>query len=99
MDLNTQQKQNILIRYLKQYLSKKDLKMKPVLRNMIQRIESNQSISMKQYDSIIKFIEREEEFKGQGRDQIFRFFEPLIETNQRKVIQHGNTLHEHFVWL
>ena len=97
MDINKHQKQRILIRYLNQYLLKKDLRMKNVLRNIVYRIERNQNISIKQYNSIIKFIEREKEFKGKDRDQIYQFFEPIIETNHRKVIQHGNTLHEHFV--
>ena len=94
MDSNTQQKQNILIRYLNQYLSKKDLKMKPVLRNILQRIETNRTISMKQYNSIIKFIEREKPFKGLNRNQIYRFFEPLIQIKDRKVVTDGSNLSE-----
>ena len=98
MEINKKQKQQILIRYLNIYLLKKDLKMKPILRNIVYRIERNQNISIKQYNSIIKFIEREKEFKNLNREKIYRFFEPIIKSNERKVLTYGNTLTEHFVW-
>lgn len=97
MEINKKQKQQILIRYLNQYLLKKDLRMKNVLRNIVYRIEKNQNISIKQYNTIIKFIEREDEFRGCNRQQIYQFFEPIIQTNEREVVQYGNTLTEHFV--
>ena len=94
MNSDKQQKQSILIRYLDIYLLKKDLKMKPILRDIVYRIERNQNISIKQYNSIIKFIERERPFKDLNRNQIYRFFEPLIQTKDRKVITYGNNLTE-----
>ena len=92
----TQHPKKILIRYLNNYLSKRDLKMKNVLRNIKDRIVKDQPITIRQYQSIIKFIEREDEFKGCNRQQIYQFFEPIIQTNERKVVQYGNTLTEHF---
>jgi len=92
----TQHPKKILIRYLNNYLSKKDLKMKNVLRNIKDRIVKDQPITIRQYQSIIKFIEREDEFKGCNRQQIYQFFEPIIQTNERKVVQYDNTLTEHF---
>ena len=92
----TQHPKKILIRYLNNYLSKKDLKMKNVLRNIKDRIVTDQPITIRQYQSIIKFIEREDEFRGCNRQQIYQFFEPIIQTNERKVVQYGNTLTEHF---
>ena len=94
MEINKKQKQQILIRYLNQYLLKKDLRMKNVLRNIVYRIERNQNISIKQYNSIIKFIEREKRFKGLNRNQIYRFFEPLIQIKDRKVVTDGSNLSE-----
>ena len=94
MEINKKQKQQILIRYLNIYLLKKDLKMKNVLRNIVNRIEKNQNISIKQYNSIVKFIERERPFKDLDRDQIYRFFEPLIQTKDRKVVTDGSNLNE-----
>ena len=92
----TQHPKKILIRYLNNYLSKKDLKMKNVLRNIKDRIVKDQPITIRQYQSIIKFIEREDEFRGCNRQQIYQFFEPIIQTNERKVVQYDNTLTEHF---
>jgi len=92
----TQHPKKILIRYLNNYLSKRDLKMKNVLRNIKDRIVKDQPITIRQYQSIIKFIEREDEFKGCNRQQIYQFFEPIIQTNERKVVQYDNTLTEHF---
>ena len=92
----TQHPKKILIRYLNNYLSKRDLKMKNVLRNIKDRIVKGQPITIRQYQSIIKFIEREDEFKGCNRQQIYQFFEPIIQTNERKVVQYDNTLTEHF---
>jgi len=94
MEINKKQKQQILIRYLNIYLLKKDLKMKNVLRNIVNRIEKNHNISIKQYNSIVKFIERERPFKDLNRDQIYRFFEPLIQTKDRKVVTDGSNLNE-----
>jgi hypothetical protein len=97
MNPHTQEQRKILTRYLNQYLSKRNLQMKPVMRNIVKKIETNRNISKRQYNSIIKFIEREKEFKSFDRDQIYQFFEPIIETKHRKVNYHGNTLKEHFV--
>lgn len=68
--------------------------MKPIVQNIKSRVEKNQPITTKQFNSLIKFIEREPEFKNSSHQQIFKFFEPLIE---RKVIQYGNDLSEHLV--
>ena len=40
--------------------------------------------------SIIKFIEREREFRSSNRDQIYLYFSPLIEKEK----PNGNTLSE-----
>ena len=83
-------KQKLLLRYLNQYLLKRNLKMKNVLRNIIYRLENNKPISNKQYLSIIKFIEKEREFRSSNRDQIYSYFTPLIEKGK----PNGNTLSE-----
>jgi hypothetical protein len=64
--------------------------MKNVLRNIIHRLENNKPISNKQYLSIIKFIEKEREFRSSNRDQIYSYFTPLIEKEK----PNGNTLSE-----
>ena len=84
----------LLLRYLNQYLSKRNLRMKFVIRNIKNRIENDQPITLKQLNSVIKFIAREAEFRSSNRDQIIAFFEPIIE---RKVNTYGNDLTEHFI--
>ena len=84
---------SLLLRYLNQYLSKNNLHMKFVVKNIKNRIENNKPITIKQFKSIIKFIEREVEFVNYNRSQIFQIFEPIIE---REVITYGNDLTPHF---
>jgi hypothetical protein len=67
--------------------------MKFVVKNIKNRIENNKPITIKQFKSIIKFIEREVEFVTYNRSQIVQIFEPIIE---REVITYGNDLTEHF---
>ena len=82
---NHNYKRGLLIRYLNQYLLKKDLRMKNVLINIKQRIETNRPITIRQFDSVIKFIEREKEFINSDRDEIQQFFEPLIEPIKKRI--------------
>ena len=82
---NHNYKRGLLIRYLNQYLLKKDLRMKNVLINIKQRIETNRPITIRQFNSLIKFIEREKEFINSDRSEIQQFFEPLIEPTKRRI--------------
>ena len=82
---NHNYKRRLLIRYLNQYLLKKDLRMKNVLINIKQRIETNRPITIRQFNSLIKFIEREKEFINSDRDEIRQFFEPLIEPIKKRI--------------
>ena len=82
---NHHYKRGLLIRYLNQYLLKKDLRMKNVLINIKQRIETNRPITIRQFNSLIKFIEREKEFINSDRSEIQQFFEPLIEPIKKRI--------------
>ena len=82
---NHNYKRGLLIRYLNQYLLKKDLRMKNVLINIKQRIETNRPITIRQFNSLIKFIEREKEFINSDRDEIQQFFDPLIEPIKKRI--------------
>ena len=82
---NHNYKRGLLIRYLNQYLLKKDLRMKNVLINIKQRIETNRPMTIRQFNSLIKFIEREKEFINSDRDEIQQFFEPLIEPIKKRI--------------
>ena len=82
-----------LLKYLQFYLSKK-LRMEVVIRNIINRLKQNKRLTINQFNSIIKFIERENNFITMSRNQIFDYFDCLLE---RKRIYEPNTLCEFFV--
>ena len=63
-----------LLKYLQFYLSKK-LRMEVVIRNIINRLKQNKRLSINQFNSIIKFIERENNFISMSREQIFDYFD------------------------
>ena len=67
-----------LLKYLQFYLSKK-LRMEMIIRNIIDRLKKNKRITLNQWNSIIKFIEREDYFVSMNRNQIFNYFDCLIE--------------------
>ena len=69
---------DILIHYLKIYLSKKHLKMKGLFKNIIKTLNANKLITINQFMAVIKFIEREDPFIDATRSQIEKFFSPII---------------------
>lgn len=84
MSLQTIQsdRSNELTYYLNIYLKKPNLQMKPVIRMIKKKINSNDYITEKQFNSVIKFIEREPKFRGLDRDQITDYFSPIIKELQ-----------------
>ena len=85
MSNNIQYKRDLLIHFLQQYLLKKELKMKGLMRNLIKIIKGNKTISIKQFYAVIKFIEREEPFRDVNRKDIVNYFKPLIRNNMEEV--------------
>ena len=79
-----------LINYLKLYLSKK-LNMNIIFITIINKLKNNHKITLNQYNSIIKFIEREPKLINRDRDYIFNYFSPLI-LNIEKESYEPNTL-------
>ena len=79
-----------LINYLKLYLSKK-LNMNIIFITIINKLKNNHKITLNQYNSIIKFIEREPKLINRDRDYIFNYFSPLIH-NIEKESYEPNTL-------
>ena len=86
-----QSKKLQLLNYLQLYLSKK-LRMNIVFIGIINKLKKNHKITVKQYNSIIKFIEREPKFINRDRDYILNYFSPLIHI-ERKTYE-PNTLCE-----
>ena len=77
-----QNKKQQLLNYLQLYLSKK-LRMNIVFIGIINQLKSYHKITVKQYNSIIKFIEREPKFINRDRDYILNYFSPLIHIERK----------------
>ena len=75
-------KKLLLIRYLNSYLSRYKLNMRWVMNNILIRLKRNETITLNQFNSIIKFIEREKEFVSLNRGQIVKYFDELIGNEQ-----------------
>ena len=86
--LYTQRKEELL-NYLQLYLSKK-LRMNNVFIGIINKLKNNHKISMKQYNSIIKFIEKEPKFINRDRTYILNYFKPLIHKVERERYESNN---------
>ena len=75
-------KKQQLLYYIHLYLSKK-LRMNIVFIGIINQLKSYHKITVKQYNSIIKFIEREPKFINRDRDYILNYFSPLIHIERK----------------
>ena len=87
----------LLLSYLNKYLSKPHLQMKIVMEGIQRRLERNQSITSKQFESIIKYIEREPRFNLMDRPSIRMYFQPLIEHPIHHQKEEPNDLTQFFV--
>ena len=81
-----------LIYYLTLYVNKPNLKMKMVIYSIIQRLKNNQPISYKQFLSVVKFLEREKEFKGRSKEHLINLFTPIIynKTKEPSYVEENN---------
>ena len=89
MNSDYQNKKLQLLNYLQLYLSKK-LRMNNVFVGIINKLKNNHKITMKQYNSIIKFIEKEPIFINKDRTFILNYFEPLIHKVERESYESNN---------
>ena len=83
-----------LLYYLSIYLRKK-LNMEMILVNIFDRLKDGNSITEKQFKSIIKFIEREDDFRLMNRYEIRNYFDPIISNqiiSKRKEQNESSTL-------
>ena len=67
-----------IIKYLQLYLSKQKFYMYPVFLGIIKQLKNDRFISENQFQSIIKFLEREPKFKRYDKDEIRDYFQILI---------------------
>ena len=73
-----------LIKYLNKYL-KKDFAMEFVFVSIRKTLKNQEQITDKQFESIIKFIERERPFRGQSRNRIYDYFSPVIRKTKDRI--------------
>ena len=64
--------------------------MNNVFVGIINKLKNNHKITMKQYNSIIKFIEKEPIFINKDRTFILNYFEPLIHKVERESYESNN---------
>jgi len=79
-----QNKKQQLLHYIHLYLSK-NLRMNYVLVGIKNKLYSDELLSKQQFQSIIKFLEREPIFRNWNRKRIFTYFKPLIEINNNTI--------------
>ena len=79
-----------LIKYLK-----KDFHMNPIFKLIKSKLKNKEEITDKQFESIIKFIERELPFRGQCKNRIYDYFSPVIRKTKDKIVT--NSLEQFFV--
>ena len=77
----TSNKTNELLQRLIIYRRKPNIKMKNLLVSLIDRLQDEQDLTYKQFKSVIRFLERERRFQNMNRDQIVKYFSPIIQFN------------------
>jgi len=85
MNYTKQKLQNKLIYYLSIYVKKPNLKMKWVIHSILKRLKNDKPISLNQFLSVIKFLEREKEFKHYSQQQLITLFTPIIYTKIKDI--------------
>ena len=80
-----------LIKYMNKYI-KKDFNMDFVFHTIKKTLKDQMEITEKQFESIIKFIERERPFRGESRNRIYNYFSPVI--TKKKDRSSGNSLEQ-----
>jgi len=87
-------KRRLLIRFINIYLSKPNLKMKDLMKNLIISLNTKGRITPNQFNAIYKFIQRERPFKTWSEQEILNYFSPLIVGKQKESSYDTNTFFE-----
>ena len=85
-------KRDMLLYFLNIYLSKQDLKMKDLVINIRNKLKRKKPITIKQFMAVIKFLEREKQFRDVDRSKIIDYFSPLIKGYRKNDDRKSNTL-------
>ena len=70
----------MLLTYLKSYLLKYEIRMKWIMNNMVRKLEKYEPITHTQLDSVMSWIEREDQFRSWSRKRIKSYFDELTKS-------------------
>lgn len=96
MNYSKQQLRNKLIFYLSYYVKKPNLRMKMVIKSILKKLKNDKPISLKQFLSVIKFLERENEFRHLNQQQLIELFTPIIYNKTKEITYDEQTNLEPF---
>ena len=96
MNYTNQQLRNSLIFYLSLYVQKPNLKMKMVIRSILKKLKNDKPISHKQFLSVIKFLEREKEYRHLNQQQLIQLYTPIIYNKDKEIIYEQRSTLEPF---
>ena len=85
MNYTKKQLRNKLIYYLSYYVRKPNLRMKVVIRSILSKLKNDKPISHKQFLSVIKFLEREKEYRHLNQQQLIQLYTPIIYNKDKEV--------------
>ena len=81
---STKVKQHQLQTYIASYLSK-GFKMDRVFRDILSRLVSDLTITRNQFETLIPFLKREQQFWGMTEEKILEYFRPLIRSKKTEL--------------
>ena len=70
--------------------------MKMVIKSILKKLKNNEPISLKQFLSVIKFLERENEFRHLNQQQLIELFTPIIYNKTKEITYDEQTNLEPF---
>lgn len=82
----------MLLYFLNIYLSKQELKMKDLVINIKSKLKIKKPIIFKKFTAVIKFLQREQQFRDVDRSKIIDYFSPLIKGYRKNDDRKSNTL-------
>jgi len=70
--------------------------MKMVIKSILKKLKNDKPISLKQFLSVIKFLERENEFRHLNQQQLIELFTPIIYNKTKEITYDEQTNLEPF---
>lgn len=70
--------------------------MKMVIKSILKKLKNDKPISLKQFLSVIKFLERENEFRHLNQQQLIELFIPIIYNKTKEITYDEQTNLEPF---